>query len=80
MFHFKNKMAFLLQINILSEIKKLNGTSVVAQMVKNLPTVQETWVQALGWEWMGLTADETELKKVKWLGIYRSTENIQTEA
>ena len=22
----------------------------VAQMVKNLPAVQETWVQALGWE------------------------------
>ena len=22
----------------------------VAQMVKNLPTVQETWVQSLGWE------------------------------
>ena len=35
-------MAFLLRINILSEIKKLNGTSLVAQMVKNLPTVQET--------------------------------------
>ena len=24
--------------------------SLVAQMVKNLPTVQETWVQSLGWE------------------------------
>ena len=24
--------------------------SMVAQMVKNLPTVQETWVQSLGWE------------------------------
>ena len=22
----------------------------MAQMVKNLPTVQETWVQSLGWE------------------------------
>ena len=22
----------------------------VAQLVKNLPTVQETWVQSLGWE------------------------------
>ena len=22
----------------------------VAQMVKNLPAVQETWVQSLGWE------------------------------
>ena len=27
-----------------------NGTSMVAQLVKNLPTMQETWVQALGWE------------------------------
>ena len=24
--------------------------SLVAQMVKNLPAVQETWVQSLGWE------------------------------
>ena len=26
------------------------GTSLVAQMVKNPPAVQETWVQSLGWE------------------------------
>ena len=25
-------------------------TSLVAQMVKNLPTVRETWVQSLGWK------------------------------
>ena len=25
-------------------------TSLVAQMVKHLPTIQETWVQSLGWE------------------------------
>ena len=25
-------------------------TSLVAQMVKHLPTVRETWVQSLGWE------------------------------
>ena len=24
--------------------------SLVAQMVKNLPAVQETWLQSLGWE------------------------------
>ena len=24
--------------------------SLVAQMVKNLPATQETWVQSLGWE------------------------------
>ena len=28
----------------------LNWTSLVAQMVKRLPTMQETWVRALGWE------------------------------
>ena len=27
-----------------------NWTSPVAQMVKNLPAMQETWVQSLGWE------------------------------
>ena len=26
------------------------GFSLVAQMVKNLPAMQETWVQYLGWE------------------------------
>ena len=26
------------------------GASLVAQMVKNLPAIQETWVQSLGWE------------------------------
>ena len=25
-------------------------TSLVAQLVKNLPTIQETWVQPQGWE------------------------------
>ena len=26
------------------------GTSLVAQMVKNLPAMQVTWIQSLGWE------------------------------
>ena len=26
------------------------GVSLVSQLVKNLPAVQETWVQSLGWE------------------------------
>ena len=26
------------------------GASLVTPMVKNLPSVQETWVQSLGWE------------------------------
>ena len=28
----------------------LKGASLVAQMVKNLPAMQEIWVQLLGWE------------------------------
>ena len=28
----------------------ISGTSLVAQMVRNLPAMQETWVQSLGWE------------------------------
>ena len=28
----------------------LFGICLVAQMVKNLPVTQETWVQSLGWE------------------------------
>ena len=26
------------------------GASLVVQMVKNLPAIQETWVRSLGWE------------------------------
>ena len=26
------------------------GASLVAQLVKNLPAIQDTWVQCLGWE------------------------------
>ena len=28
----------------------MSSSSLVAQMVKNLPAMQETWVQPLGWE------------------------------
>ena len=27
-----------------------NGASLVAQMVKNLPAIQKTWIRSLGWE------------------------------
>ena len=30
--------------------KKKKRASFVAQLVKNLPAMQETWVQSLGWE------------------------------
>ena len=29
---------------------KIDRASLVAQMVKNLPAMQETWVRSLGWE------------------------------
>ena len=28
----------------------LHGASLVAQLIKNLPAMQETWVRSLGWE------------------------------
>ena len=31
-------------------VPEVSGASLVAQLVKNLPAVQETWVQSLGWE------------------------------
>ena len=35
-------------IRVMSNIKE--GASLVAQMTKNLPEMQETWVQSLDWE------------------------------
>ena len=32
------------------DLFQIPGTSLVAEMVKHLPTMQETWVQSLGWE------------------------------
>ena len=39
-----------MQCYIIYEICQLLKTSLVAQMVKNLPAMWETWVQSLGWE------------------------------
>ena len=35
---------------VVNEGTRLHGVSLVAQMVKNLPAMQETWVQSLGQE------------------------------
>ena len=47
------------------------GASLVAQMVKNLPAVQETWVQSLGWEDLlkeGLVTHSSTLAwKIPWM-------------
>ena len=39
-------------MNLLKEFSSVTVffISLVAQMVKRLPTMQETWVQSLGWE------------------------------
>ena len=34
----------------ISYLLQYSRASLVAQMVKNLPAMQETWVQSLGWE------------------------------
>ena len=31
-------------------VMRPSRASLVVQMIKNLPTMQETWVQSLGWE------------------------------
>ena len=42
-------MAFHVEVLKRFQLTSLRA-SLVAQLVKNLPTVQETWVQSLGWE------------------------------
>ena len=37
-------------LSLITVFLSLGMASLVAQMVKNLPTMQETWVQFLGWE------------------------------
>ena len=37
------------QYNELGLAKAVVGASLIAQLVKNLPAMQETWVQFLGW-------------------------------
>ena len=41
---------FLLKSFAELSLSKNIRTSLVAQMIKRLPTMQETWVQSLGWE------------------------------
>ena len=36
--------------NLLGKVGKCKTYSLVAQMVKNLPAMQESWVRSLGWE------------------------------
>ena len=43
------QMAFHVEVLKRFQLTSLKA-SLVAQLVKNLPTLQETWVQSLGWE------------------------------
>ena len=52
---FHNALITMFSPNLLKDWKSIDrfihcGASLVAQTVKNLPLVQETWVQSLGWE------------------------------
>jgi len=40
----------MINVQQADSITKLEWASLVAQMVKNLPAMQETWVQSLGWK------------------------------
>ena len=47
----KDEMEFILGMQgYLISANQYDGTSLVAQTVKNLPAMWETWVQSLGWE------------------------------
>ena len=55
--HLSSRVHLKVQLNLLESHSKyeffenmVTGTSLVAQMVKNLPAMQETWVRSLGWE------------------------------
>ena len=43
-------MAFRQAFNVNTKLEWKIWTSLVAQMVKNPPTLRDTWVQSLGWE------------------------------
>ena len=36
--------------NLVCRIYSVTRTSIIAEMVKNLPVMRVTWVQSLGWE------------------------------
>ena len=51
------------------------GASLIAQLVKNLPAMQETWVRSLGWEdtlEKGKTTHSNILTwRIPWTGLQR---------
>ena len=49
--HFSCLSDFQLSVLLTADKCSLSWASLVAQIVKNLPAMQETWVQFLGWEY-----------------------------
>ena len=49
-FFFFFKFYFIFKLILISISLEIRRASLVAQSVKNLPAVQETWVRSLGWE------------------------------
>ena len=43
-------VTFLYIVPLMKEITDVWGLPLMAQLVKNLPPVQETWVRFLGWD------------------------------
>ena len=46
----QREKGFVFAFNCMCRLHMAHGASLVAQTVKNLPAVQETWVRSLGWE------------------------------
>ena len=42
------------------------GASLIAQLVKNLPAMQETWVRSLGWEYSLEKGMATHSSTIAW--------------
>ena len=66
-------------------IKKSLGLPLVAQMVKHLPAVWDTWVQSLGWEDPLAKGMATQSTTVAWRipmdrGAWRTTVGGVTES
>ena len=52
--------------------------SLVAQMVKNPPAMQETWVQSLGWEDLLKEGMATDSSILAWNGVSKSGTRLST--
>ena len=58
---------------------KKEWVSLIAQLVKNLPTMQETWVQSLGWEYPLEKGKATHSSVLAWRIPWGRKESDTTE-